>query len=93
MTEETIFAAALERPDPAERQDFLDAACGDDAELRRRIEGLLGSHSGAGNFLRQPAMEQQGGLPLESCTEHRARGVGRGANPRPIPTRPTPAPC
>jgi hypothetical protein len=27
MTEETLFAEALQRQDPAERQAFLDEAC------------------------------------------------------------------
>ena len=39
MNEETLFAEAL-----GERSAFLDEACGDDAELRERIEVLLRSH-------------------------------------------------
>ena len=35
MTDETIFAAALEKPTPAERSAFLDEACAGDAALRR----------------------------------------------------------
>jgi non-specific serine/threonine protein kinase/serine/threonine-protein kinase len=41
MNEESLFAAALERASGAERQAFLDQACGGDAALRRRIEMLL----------------------------------------------------
>ena len=35
-----IFNAAMERPH-AERAAFLDAECGDDAELRREVESLV----------------------------------------------------
>jgi len=43
MTERTIFLAALEIGDAAERSAYLDQACGDDDELRRRVEALLQS--------------------------------------------------
>src|SRR5262245_18138669 len=45
MTEETIFAAALGKADLADRAAFVEAACGGEAELRRRVEALLASHS------------------------------------------------
>src|SRR5437899_682202 len=41
MNEESLFAAALEKRDPAERQAFLDEACAGDAGLCRRLERLL----------------------------------------------------
>jgi eukaryotic-like serine/threonine-protein kinase len=47
----TIFAEALERTDPAARVAYLNGACGDDAELRQRVEALLAAHDGAGRFL------------------------------------------
>jgi serine/threonine protein kinase len=56
MTEETVFAAALEKRDPAERAAFLDQACGQDAEMRRRIEALLQSHEQASGFLEAPCV-------------------------------------
>ncbi|HVS40586.1 MAG TPA: bifunctional serine/threonine-protein kinase/formylglycine-generating enzyme family protein [Gemmataceae bacterium] len=55
MTEETIFAAALEKHDPAERRAYLDQACGDDAALHERVEALLHAHDQAGDFLKAPA--------------------------------------
>src|SRR5437773_12419316 len=55
MTEETLFAAALEKATPAERAAFLDDACAGDAALRRRVEALLQSHEQA-NFLQAPAV-------------------------------------
>ncbi len=54
MTDETIFSAALDKADPADRTAFLSGACADPAQ-RRRVEGLLAAHDGAGTFLEQPA--------------------------------------
>jgi serine/threonine protein kinase/roadblock/LC7 domain-containing protein len=69
MTEETIFAQALDRQDPTERQTFLDAACAGDGTLRRRVEALLESHEGSGQFLRQPALRQLAACSAEGSTE------------------------
>ena len=55
MTERSIFLAALDRPDPAERAAYLDQACAGDAELRRRVEDLLEAHDEPGDFLEPPA--------------------------------------
>src|SRR5205814_6116708 len=41
MKEESLFAAALERPTAAQRRAFLDEACAGDAELRLRLDRLL----------------------------------------------------
>jgi tetratricopeptide (TPR) repeat protein len=41
MTEESLFALALEKAGGAERRAFLDAACGGDLRLRDRVEQLL----------------------------------------------------
>jgi eukaryotic-like serine/threonine-protein kinase len=49
-----IFCEALDQKSPQEIGKFLDAACGDDAELRAQVEALLGSHRRAGNFLGGP---------------------------------------
>src|SRR5262245_40940605 len=54
MTDETIFATALAKADPAERAAFLAEACGDDTGRRQRLEGLLRAHAGAANFLERP---------------------------------------
>jgi eukaryotic-like serine/threonine-protein kinase len=55
MTEREIFVAAFQRTDPVERGRYLEEACGSDAELRRRVENLLGRAEGAGSFLESPA--------------------------------------
>src|SRR5262245_66553947 len=54
MTDETLFATALAKADPAERAAFLAEACGDDTGRRQRLEGLLRAHAGAANFLERP---------------------------------------
>ena len=48
-----LFGEALDVP-AAERSAFLDAACADDAPLRRELERLLGAHDAAGDFLAHP---------------------------------------
>ena len=54
MSEREIFTVALEKTDENERRAFLDSACGDDRELRERIELLLKAESAAGDFLEVP---------------------------------------
>src|SRR5262245_3629194 len=50
-----IFLNATEKTLPADRQVYLDAACGDDAALRREVGELLGHHEQLGSFLHAPA--------------------------------------
>jgi WD40 repeat protein/serine/threonine protein kinase len=52
-----IFADAIELTIPREQQDYLDRACGDDAELRRQVDALLAARAHAGNFLDDPAAD------------------------------------
>src|SRR4051794_21520015 len=76
MTEEELFAAALERP-AAERAAFLDAACAGDATLRGRVEGLLRSHEGAGSFLDPPPP----GPDFTAALDRPAEGAGTRVGP------------
>src|SRR5262249_1256655 len=46
-----IFDAAVELGTAAERAAYLDAACGEDAQLRAEVEGLLAHDNAAGSFL------------------------------------------
>jgi serine/threonine protein kinase len=57
MTEENVFAAALEIMAPAERAAFLDEACAGDAELRGRVEALLRAHHKSESSLDESAVE------------------------------------
>ena len=47
---EAVFYAALDRPDPADRAAYLDAACAGDPDLRARVERLLVPPQGFGMF-------------------------------------------
>jgi tetratricopeptide (TPR) repeat protein/serine/threonine protein kinase len=50
-----IFLAAVDKPDPVERDGYLHEVCGQDEELRRRVDALLSKHERAGSFLESPA--------------------------------------
>ncbi|HVT56972.1 MAG TPA: protein kinase [Thermoanaerobaculia bacterium] len=54
-----LCAAAAERA-PAERSDFLAAACGDDAALRREVESRLGAREQAPAFIETPTFRFPG---------------------------------
>jgi tetratricopeptide (TPR) repeat protein/serine/threonine protein kinase len=51
MHEEAIFAGALMKAPGAERQAFLEQACGGDVALRQRLEQLLAADGQAGGVL------------------------------------------
>jgi tRNA A-37 threonylcarbamoyl transferase component Bud32/tetratricopeptide (TPR) repeat protein len=53
MSEESLFAAALEKETEAERQAFLAAACGGDTALRERVERLLAADQFTRGILEQ----------------------------------------
>src|SRR5262249_41845650 len=66
MTEREIFLAAVEKDDPTERAAYLDQACGADASLRQRVEGLLRYHERESDFMEVPVGEQlEGGGGLD----------------------------
>jgi hypothetical protein len=69
--EEELFAAALALP-AAERQRYLEQACGGDTELLRRVEALLRAHEKVGDFLEVPPAVK---LP----------NVARAVGPKPLP--------
>ncbi len=58
MNEREIFQTALDYSDLAQRQAYLEQACGKDAAIRARIEALLCSHDSESQFLQVPAAEQ-----------------------------------
>jgi eukaryotic-like serine/threonine-protein kinase len=72
---EELFHAALERP-PEERRAFLDAACGEDSELRRLVETLVSKDEHAGAFL-----EESAPADLTDARGARASLVGRHYGP------------
>src|SRR5215470_10472053 len=56
-----LLQEALEL-EPAERAAFLDRACGDDHELRREVESLIGFHGRAETFIETPPAEMAAAL-------------------------------
>ena len=64
-----IFIAALDQEPGTVLAAYLDAACGDDADLRRRVEALLAAQERAYEVL-GPAGEQAGetGRPTDELT-------------------------
>lgn len=61
MNESEIFEQALEKPEGPEREQFLAESCGDDVELRRRVDALLLAHENPESFLDDPAERVIGG--------------------------------
>src|SRR3954447_12592596 len=55
MTDRDLFIAALDHPDPAARAAWLEQACADDPDRRRRVDVLLKAHDDASRFLADPA--------------------------------------
>jgi serine/threonine protein kinase len=54
---QSVFLAAVEATDPAARAALLNRECGEDVELRQRVEALLLAHEQSGSFLDRPAVE------------------------------------
>ena len=57
-----LFQAAVERA-PADREAFLEDACGNEREVKREVESLLTAHAEAGGFAERPAMDVLTELP------------------------------
>lgn len=73
---EAIFDEAYELP-PEARPAFLDRACGDDAELRARVEGMLRATSVTGGILETPMFEGAAAI-LRSADALQQSGPGEG---------------
>src|SRR6516162_6634091 len=52
-----IFMAALDKKEAAERAAYVAKACGDDDELRQRVETLLKAHDDPGSFMKPLAAD------------------------------------
>jgi hypothetical protein len=52
---ETLFWGALQQPSSAAQAAYLDRACGDDKQLRHRLDCLLAAYQSGAEFLEQPA--------------------------------------
>src|SRR5438093_1400173 len=54
--ERQLFFRALEKPAGQERAAFVDSACGNNPDLRRRLDALLQQFETLGTFLEEPAV-------------------------------------
>lgn len=80
---ERLFYEVIERA-PAERQRFLDEACGDDRDLRRGVETLLARHTQTGHLFDAPRalvqeliQELAGSISADAAVEGRTIGPYR----------------
>ena len=82
-----VFLSAVEHQDPAARIAVLDRECGDDRELRRRVESLLRAHDTPDDFLDRPIVGPAGpaGPVLPGPGEGAGRRTGSGFIRRRIP--------
>ncbi len=55
-----LFNAALDLPDPTDRPAFVDRECGDDRELRRRLDDLLAAYDQPADALERPLVKDAG---------------------------------
>jgi hypothetical protein len=60
--EERLFCGALEKMEGPERRAFLNQACGDDKELRQRLEALIQAHDNPGTSLEPEQAAVSGGV-------------------------------
>src|SRR5262249_26104175 len=76
MSERSIFIAALEKDDPAERAAYLDQACADNWPLRQRIQRLLKAHEPADSFLEHRPSGLGVTVDEPPITERPGMGIG-----------------
>ena len=69
MTDESVFAAALAIPRPADRAAYVEKACAGNPALRREVEALLSAHAADNPLDRPPA-------DLAATADHGATDAG-----------------
>ena len=74
---ELIFHAAAEITDPADRQAYLDRACGSDRSLRQAVDDLLKHDAEAGSFIDRPAIHRESQtIDFEPLSERPGMRIG-----------------
>ncbi|HEY7154963.1 MAG TPA: serine/threonine-protein kinase, partial [Gemmataceae bacterium] len=76
MNERSIFIEALEKANAVERAAYLNAICGEDDAMRRRVEKLLAAHEAAGGILDLPAVPEEATGAYQSLTEGPGTVIG-----------------
>ena len=76
MTDRDLFIAALNLDDPAERQAYLEEACGDDPAARQRVEALFKVYENAGSFLESPPASPTSSMASSVPTESSGTVIG-----------------
>lgn len=72
-----VFLAALELSTPEERAGYLEKVCGDDADVRRRVERLLDAHPEVGEFMESPAVDVAPTVAQPEIAERPGTIIGR----------------
>ena len=75
---QSVFLEVVESSDPAGYAAALDRVCAGDAELRRRVEGLLEAHHQPAELLDRPIVGRDG---LAACPSGGPREAGRQRRP------------
>ncbi len=76
MSERSIFLAALDIADPAQRLAYLNQVCGDDYKLRAHIDELIAAEGKLGGFLAQPHSVTQATADFASASERPGTVIG-----------------
>ena len=75
-TAKQVFLEAIEQYAPGQWPAYLAQACGDDAQLRRRVEVLLEAHVADGGLLDRPAVAPAASLD-QPLAERPGMQIGR----------------
>ena len=73
MSEQQIFIEAMEKETPEDRHRFLIEACGEDQELRQRLERLIQQATKVGSFLQTPAVDTTQTIDLRIASRQPAQ--------------------
>ncbi len=74
---EDLFFTASQQRDPTARAAYLDEVCGNDVDVRRRIEQLLAAEPKVSRFLESPAVT----VPIEIGTAATEESLGTVIGP------------
>ena len=75
MDEQSIFINAIEKPTPAEREAFLEEACGENQQLRQNVDLLIRAYVNTPDFGDFQATKQDINLRIINILDE--YGVGR----------------